>query len=166
MRAASPRDIGYICSSLLLLMAMLVAASAFSLNKSDMIGLMKPPIDTFKNNRRGGGEYGIRQLTASESKATIEKWQKSVGVITGDREIEIYELLEILGKVLNVMPGKMPQRFEYMLFGELSDGVIECISAAYCCKVTCPWEMDVILIAQCPTFTDEKVGNMMEFIRR
>ena len=140
--------------------------SGFSAKKVDVnIGLMKPPIDTYKMNRRGGGEYGIRQLTASESKATIEKWQNSLGVISGDQKIEIYELLDTLGRILNIMPGKMPQRFEYMLFGELSDGIIECISAVYCCKVTCPWEMDIILIAQSPIFSDEKIGNMVEFIR-
>lgn len=129
------------------------------------VDLMKPPIDTTRGNRRGGGEYGIRQLSAVESRATIEAWQKSLGVISGNRDIEIYELLEILGKVLKVMPGKMPQRYEYMLFGEFTDGIIECISAAYCGKVTCPWEMDIILIAQCPKFSDEKIRNMVEFIK-
>ena len=144
----------------------MIRTSSFAAHKSDMyVGLMKPPIDTVTKNRRGGGEYGIRQLTASESKATVEKWQKSLGVISGNQEIELYELFGMLGKILNVMPGKMPQRHEYMLFGEFSDGVIECISAAYCSKVTCPWEMDVILIAQSPAFTDEKVGNMVDFIR-
>lgn len=128
------------------------------------VGVMKPPIDTIRNNN-GGGEYGIRQLSAGESKATVEAWQKSMGVMSGNYDIELYELLQILSKILNVMPGKMPQRHEYMLFGEFSDGVIECISAAYCGKVTCPWEMDVILIAQCPSFSDEKVGNMVEFIK-
>ena len=139
--------------------------SGLSMSKSAWnVGLMKPPIDTIRSNN-GGGEYGIRQLSAGESKATVEAWQKSMGVMSGSYDIELYELLQILSKILNVMPGKMPQRYEYMLFGELSDGVIECISAAYCGKVTCPWEMDVILIAQCPSFSDEKVGNMVDFIK-
>ena len=156
-----------VCFMLLIVLVNYIAGtSSLSMKRAERnVGLMKPPIDTIRGNRRGGGEYGIRQLSAGESKATVEAWQKSLGVISGNRDIEMYELLEILSKILNVMPGKMPQRYEYMLFGELSDGVIECISAAYCGKVTCPWEMDIILIAQCPTFSDEKTRNMVDFIK-
>lgn len=167
MKSVQKRTIHSWCTSILLyLIGTTAFINSFSAGRFDAnVGLMKPPIDTFKINKKGGGEYGIRQLTAVESKSTIERWQKSLGIVSGDQNIEIYELLDTLGRILKVMPGKMPQRFEYMLFGELSDGVIECISAVYCCKVTCPWEMDIILIAQSPKFSDEKIGNMVEFIR-
>lgn len=136
-----------------------------SLNiKRSNVGCLKPPIDTVERNSKGGGEYGIRQLSASESKATLEGWQRKLGIISGDVKIETYEQLETLRKIVSIMPGKMPHRFEYVLFGELVDGVIESISACYTTKVTCPWEMDVILISQCPTFSDEKTSNMVEFI--
>lgn len=142
---------------------LILQISGLNIKRSN-VGCLKPPIDTVERNRKGGGEYGIRQLSASESISTLQSWQKKLGIIKGDVQIETYELLETLGKIVQVMPGKMPQRFEYVLFGDFVDGTIECICGCYTTKVTCPWEMDIILIAQCPTFSDEKTGNMVDFI--
>jgi hypothetical protein len=66
------------------------------------------------------------------------------------------------------MPGKMPQRYEFMAFGELVDGKVECISAVYCGKVTCPWELDIVAIAQSSTSKgiekEERTQSMVNFI--
>jgi hypothetical protein len=156
-------NVGQIFVIFLNFLGLIVHISCLNIKRSN-VGCLKPPIDTVERNRKGGGEYGIRQLSASESKITLESWHRKLGVIAGDAQIETYEQLETLGKIVSIMPGKRPQRFEYVLFGELVDGIITSISACYTTKVTCPWEMDVILIAQCPTFSDEKTGNMVNFI--
>jgi hypothetical protein len=51
---------------------LIVHISSLNIKRSN-VGCLKPPIDTVERNRKGGGEYGIRQLSASESKATLER---------------------------------------------------------------------------------------------
>ena len=135
--------------------------------------LSKPPIDIDGRGGRGGGggEYGIRQLTVEECQRTLVSWRKSQGMVRGDTGIEQYELLEVLDKVSRVMPGKYPQRHEFLAFGELVDGTIECMSAMYCGKVTCPWELEIIAIAHAPSLSsrndvNERTQSMVDFINQ
>ena len=140
---------------------------AFSASRSSGLntGLMKPPTDIIQGDGKGrGGEYGIRQLSVEESRSTLEQWRKSLGFITGDDKLELFDILLTLEKVVNVMPGKMPQRYEFLVFGEFVDGKVESISACYCGKVTCPWELDILLVAQHPTYTYEMTKSMVEFL--
>ena len=134
--------------------------------------LSKPPIDIDgRGGRGGGGEYGIRQLTVEECQRTLVSWRKLQGMVRGDTGIEQFELMEVLDKVSKVMPGKYPQRHEFLAFGELVDGTIECMSAMYCGKVTCPWELEVISIAHAPSLSsrndvNERTQSMVDFINQ
>ena len=125
----------------------------FSASKNSGAFLRKPPDDIINRRPRGdgGNEYGIRQLSATETRTTVLAWKKALGVAAGAAAIDRFEMLETLSQVAAVMPGKLPQRHEFLAFGELVDGNVECLSAVYCGKVTCPWELDVIAIAQSPS---------------
>ena len=143
----------------LLVMSAVPTLCGFSATRSSGSGssssgaLRKPPDDIITRRPRGGGdnEYGIRQLSAMETHATVMAWKKALGVAAGAAGIDRFEMLETLSKVAAAMPGKSPQRHEFLAFGELVDGNVECMSAVYCGKVTCPWELDVIAIAQSPS---------------
>ena len=134
--------------------------------------LSKPPIDIDGHGGRGGGgEYGIRQLTAEECQRALVSWRKSQGMVRGDSGIEQFELMEMLDKVSKIMPGKYPHRNEFLCFAELVDGTIECMSAMYCGKVTCPWELEVIAIAHAPSLSsrndvNERTQSMVDFINQ
>jgi hypothetical protein len=73
-------------------------------------------------------------------------------------------MLQLLETVSLAMPGKAPQRNEFVAFADFVDGNIECVSALYLTKVACPWEADVLLICQCPKLQVEKTHEMIEFI--
>jgi hypothetical protein len=74
----------------------------------------------------------------------------------------MYDMLSMLDKVVAIMPGKKPHRHEFITLGEFVDGNIECLAAVYLGKVTCPWELDVLLIANWNS--REKTEHMLDFI--
>jgi hypothetical protein len=124
---------------------------------------IKPPTDVTRKRPGGGGEYGIRQIDQKEVSKLVVDWTKKIRVPGGNR-LEVYEMLRLLETVSLAMPGKAPQRNEFVAFASFVDGNIECVSALYLTKNSCPWEADVLLICQCPKLSVEKTHEMIEFI--
>jgi len=95
----------------------------------------------------------------------LNKAKKKLGIPSGSLNLEVFEMLEELDIVTKVMPGKLPQRNEIMVFGDFVDGQLECVAAVQTCKVICPWVMDVIcLITHPPYMNQEYTNNMFDFI--
>lgn len=95
----------------------------------------------------------------------LNKAKKQLGIPSGSLNLEVFEILEELDIVTKVMPGKLPQRNEVMVFGDFVDGQLECIAAVQVCKVICPWTMDVICILTHPPYMNQEYTNsMFDFI--
>jgi len=150
--------IAYIYSITILLLSI---RSSISIKANS---ITKPPINTIIKPSGGGGEYGIRQLDKQETCKFIAKSRKLLGIPSGPN-LDVFEMLEDLDIVAKIMPGKLPQRNEITVFGNMIDSEIECICAVSICKVVCPWTLDVIsLITHPPYNNKEYTTEMFEFI--
>ena len=95
----------------------------------------------------------------------MNKSKKLLGIPSGSIKLEVFEMLETLDIVSKIMPGKLPQRNEVIVFGNIIDNVIECVCAVQVCKVVCPWTMDVVCLITNPPYTHKEYTNeMVNFI--
>lgn len=88
-----------------------------------------------------------------------------MGVVSGSRSIEAFEMLRLLDECTCAMPGSKPQRREMIAFGEFEDGTIQTIALGYCTKVKCPWELDVLAILSLPRLDETRLDNMARFLQ-
>lgn len=113
----------------------------------------------------GEGSFsGYRQLDSSESGRVAVEWRRRMGVISGNTNIELYELICLLEEFSLALPGAKPHRRELMALAEFEDGLVKTVALAYCVKVKCPWELTVSGILSSP-LSDEPAGRMVDFIR-
>ena len=113
---------------------------------------------------RGGGETGYRQIEKSELGKVVEQWSRQMGVVSGSRSIEAFEMLRLLDECSKAMPGSKPQRRELIAFAEIEDGSILTVALGYCTKVKCPWELDVLAILSLPRLDEVRLDNMANFL--
>ena len=111
-----------------------------------------PPIGTIDTTDVGKpeGESGFRQINKDECKKTISLWRKKLRVPSGAYQIETFEMLNFIDQFAELMPGQYPQRRELIAFGDFENGEIKCMSCVYCSKLTCPWELDCLVVAEGP----------------
>ena len=107
---------------------------------------IKPP-DINQRSGGGGGENGYRLLTSDECKSVSTSWRKRIGVLDSNGKIELFEMLNIIERGSEVMPGKEPQRKELLAFGEFQDGNVVCVCMGYLYKCKCPWDLSVRTMA-------------------
>jgi len=150
---------------LLLLSIPLIAKSVCGLRAEySSLNIQRLPPNIIKNegdNR--GGENGYRQLTPLECKALCKSWCRKIGLLNDAHKMELYEMLNVIEDCSRVMPGSKPQRRELLAIGELQDGQIHCISMGYLVKVKCPWELQVLALAQ--LHMDHSTELMVQYLR-
>ena len=127
-----------------------------------------PPPDIFNNPHRGeGSENGIRLISKEECYSTVQKWYRTLGVVSGAENIDKFHMLLELEKLAVSMPGIKPQRIELISIGEFVDGSIDCIAGIIWRKNCFPNEIDVACLLQKPNLkSDEKYIDMIHFINR
>ena len=65
-----------------------------------------PPPDIFnKPGNRGESENGIRLITKEECYGTVQRWFKTLGVVSGAENIDKFHMLLELEKLAIAMPG-------------------------------------------------------------
>eukprot|EP01041_Mallomonas_annulata_P000179 gene179-308_t len=137
--------------------------------KFDSIGALRgisPPIDIInKPGKGGGGENGIRIISKKECQNTVQNWLRGLGVVSGSENFERLEMLMYLDRFSQVMPGLKPKRNELLAIGQFENSKIECLASIFWEKRTFPAEMQVVMIFQSPNQIDDKVTEMMAFIR-
>lgn len=138
------------------------SVSVFRLNSVSSSRLHVPPTGTLERGK--GGENEIRQLTKFELTDYLIKARKSLGLIGGITKCEVYEMLELMEKLSHVMPGKRPQRNEFLAYGHFVDGMIESACGVGVNKVCWPWEMEVLAVVNSPKMNRESIDTMLGFI--
>jgi len=125
-------------------------------------GLSIRPPNTKQKGGGGGGENGYRLLSGLEVGSLVEQWQRRIGAINSNDKIELYEMLRVIEDVGKAMPGSKPHRRELLAVGEFQDGEISCIAVGYLIKIKCPWNLQVLSIAQLKM--DHGTEDMVEFL--
>lgn len=150
---------------LLLLTLSLLSNSVHCLRaEHSSFNIQRLPPNIIKNKGDGrGGENGYRQLTPSECDSLCKNWCRKIGLLDNVHKMELYEMLNVIEDCSRVMPGNKPQRKELLAIGELQDGQIHCISMGYLVKVTCPWELQVLALAQLQI--DHSTELMVQYLR-
>lgn len=124
-----------------------------------------PPSRIIATGRgEGGGFTGYRQLEKNECITLSKQWQRQLGVVSGDNQIEVFEMVRLLGDCAGAMPGSKPQRRELMAFGEFEEGTIKTVAIGYCTKIKCPWELAVLTIVAVPRMED-RPDKMAAFLK-
>ena len=125
--------------------------------------IIRRPPDSIQRGG-GGGENGYRLLTSQECLSISHLWRKKLGFLDSNIKIELYEMISIIERGSEIMPGKEPQRKELVAFGEFQDGVIVCVCMGYLFKCRCPWDLYVMTMAQ--MLQDPHIEeNMVAFIK-
>lgn len=116
--------------------------------QSDLMFNLRPPNIIQNNNNNNNGENGYRLLTSKECDTAIQLWKRKIGILNEPNKMELYEMFNLIEDCSKVMPGKFPHRKELLAFGEFQQGNIHCILLGYLTKVKCPWDLEVLAIAQ------------------
>lgn len=135
--------------------------------------LMPPP--TISGNFDNSNNDGIRQLDKAQVIQFIDKSRKRLGVASGNKQIEVLEMLLRLEKIESIMPSSSSHensgvttnkmRQEYICYGEYVNGMVESIVGLRLRKAILPMEFDIYVLLTYPNpMVDHRISTLIDFI--